>query len=180
MNLSEGRGSYILHISIAICIFTKDCNQPKWRSFHGQTKTGDEKAASAQNEEAEREGCGGKESGEEDVSECIFCKIIAREIPATIVRETDDILAFRDVNPQAPQHILVVPKRHIEKLADLEDADAAFMGKMMIEISKLAHELDMETQGYRLVLNNGSDAGQSVWHVHAHLMSGRPFRWPPG
>ncbi|RPH94920.1 histidine triad nucleotide-binding protein [candidate division KSB1 bacterium] len=114
------------------------------------------------------------------MSECIFCKIIARAIPATIVRETDDILAFRDVNPQAPQHILIVPKRHIEKLADLDDSDAALMGRMLIEISKLAHELDMETQGYRLVLNNGSDAGQSVWHIHAHLMSGRPFRWPPG
>ncbi|MBU0509418.1 histidine triad nucleotide-binding protein [bacterium] len=114
------------------------------------------------------------------MSECLFCKIANRQIPSDVVFDSDDVLAFRDINPQAPQHVLVIPKRHIARLADLGDADAAEIGKLMIQAVKLARQLGMEKDGYRLVINNGEEAGQSVWHLHIHLLSGRPFRWPPG
>jgi histidine triad (HIT) family protein len=114
------------------------------------------------------------------MTDCLFCKIIAGEIPSSKVLETDDIYAFRDINPQAPEHILIVPKRHIEKLDDLADADALAIGKLIVETTKLARQHGMHSQGYRLVINNGEEAGPSVWHLHAHLLSGRPFRWPPG
>lgn len=114
------------------------------------------------------------------MSDCLFCRIIAKEIPAAAVYETEDVLAFRDINPQAPQHVLVVPKRHIEKLADLSPVDAPVMGQLLVETARVARDLGMDSQGYRVVINNGETAGQSVWHVHVHLLSGRPFRWPPG
>jgi histidine triad (HIT) family protein len=114
------------------------------------------------------------------VNDCIFCKIIAGQIPSTVVFEDEDVFAFRDINPQAPQHILVVPKKHIEKLNDLTAEDAALVGKLLVATIQIAREHHMHAQGYRVVLNNGESAGQSVWHIHAHLLSGRPFRWPPG
>jgi histidine triad (HIT) family protein len=114
------------------------------------------------------------------MSDCLFCKIIAGQIPSEKVMDTEEFLAFRDITPQAPQHVLVIPKRHIERLADLKDNDADLMGKMMVEAAKLAHTLGMDEQGYRVVINNGAQAGQSVWHLHVHLLSGRSFHWPPG
>jgi histidine triad (HIT) family protein len=113
-------------------------------------------------------------------NDCLFCKIISGEIPSKKVKETDEIFAFSDISPQAPRHILIVPKLHIEKLADLEDSHSALMGKLLVEASKLAKELNLDDQGYRIVINNGEAAGQSVWHLHVHLLSGRPFHWPPG
>jgi histidine triad (HIT) family protein len=114
------------------------------------------------------------------MSDCLFCQIIAGTIPSHKVLDTEEFYAFRDINPQAPQHILIIPKRHIERCAELEESDAELLGRMMVQASKLAHELGMDGQGYRLVVNDGEQAGQSVWHLHLHLMSGRPFRWPPG
>jgi histidine triad (HIT) family protein len=114
------------------------------------------------------------------MSDCLFCQIIAGTIPSNKVLDTDDFFGFRDVNPQAPQHILIIPKRHIERHAELQESDALLIGRMMVQASLLAHELGMDEQGYRLVINNGAQAGQSVWHLHLHILSGRPFRWPPG
>ena len=114
------------------------------------------------------------------MSDCLFCRIIGKEIPSDTVLDTDEIYAFRDINPQAPHHILLVPKRHIEKLADIKESDAQILGRLLIQATKLAHDLGMDDEGYRIVVNNGENAGQSVWHLHVHLLSGRPFRWPPG
>lgn len=114
------------------------------------------------------------------MNDCIFCKIIAGQIPSAVVFEDEDVFAFRDINPQAPQHILVVPKKHMEKLNDLTADDALTVGKLLVATCRIAREHGMDAQGYRIVLNNGEGAGQSVWHIHAHLLSGRPFRWPPG
>lgn len=114
------------------------------------------------------------------MSDCLFCKIAARQIPADIVLDSEDALAFRDIDPQAPQHVLVIPKRHIARLADLDHGDSAAVGSLVTQAVKLAHDLGMEESGYRMVINNGEEAGQSVWHLHIHLLSGRTFRWPPG
>ncbi|MFZ5434296.1 MAG: histidine triad nucleotide-binding protein [Calditrichota bacterium] len=114
------------------------------------------------------------------MTDCLFCKLIRNEIPSEAVLETDEVYAFRDINPQAPQHILLVPKRHIEKLADLKPEDSGIVGNLVYHATQLAHKLGMDAAGYRIVINNGEDAGQSVWHLHVHLLSGRSFRWPPG
>jgi histidine triad (HIT) family protein len=114
------------------------------------------------------------------VSDCIFCKIAAGQIPSQKVFEDDDIFAFRDISPQAPQHVLIIPKRHIAKLADVTDTDVSILGKLLISARSIAKSLGMDEQSYRVVINNGEQAGQSVWHLHAHLLSGRPFGWPPG
>ena len=109
----------------------------------------------------------------------IFGKIIRREIPADIVYEDDKCLAFRDVSPQAPHHILVIPKKLIPKLADAEDVDKELLGHMMVTVGKIARQLGIEDT-FRLVINNGSAAQQTVFHLHMHILSGRPFTWPPG
>jgi histidine triad (HIT) family protein len=114
------------------------------------------------------------------MSDCIFCKIIAGEIPSAHVLDTDELFAFRDINPQAPQHVLILPKRHIAKLSELKLSDRSIAAELMLATAKLAHDLGMEKDGYRVVINNGERAGQSVWHLHFHLLSGRPFAWPPG
>jgi histidine triad (HIT) family protein len=157
-------------------------SQQTSRRNHGSIWRRNEAIASQEGETAQREteSPGRSRKKEQGVSDCLFCKIVAGEIPSAKVHETDDIYAFRDINPQAPQHILVVPKRHIEKLDDLQGSDALAIGQLIIETTKLARQFGMNTQGYRLVINNGEEAGQSVWHLHAHLLSGRPFRWPPG
>lgn len=110
---------------------------------------------------------------------CVFCKIIAGEAPAKIIYETDTILAFRDIRPAAPTHILIVPKKHISGLSDLEPEDAALMGEI-VYTAKLIAEQEETADGYRLVANNGRRAGQSVFHVHFHLFGGRKMSWPPG
>jgi histidine triad (HIT) family protein len=109
----------------------------------------------------------------------LFSKIIDRKIPADIVFEDDLCLAFRDINPQAPIHILVIPKQPIAKIADASQTDQALLGHLLLTANRIAAELG--TAGaYRLVINNGADAGQSVFHLHVHLLAGRSFNWPPG
>ena len=109
----------------------------------------------------------------------IFQRIIDREVPADIVHEDDRCLAFRDVNPQAPTHVLIIPKKPIVSLAQLEPADAELVGHLFVVASRLAVQLNL-TSGYRTVVNCGADGGQTVDHLHVHLLGGRPLRWPPG
>jgi histidine triad (HIT) family protein len=109
----------------------------------------------------------------------LFTKIISRQIPADIVYEDDQCLAFRDINPQAPTHVLVIPKRVIPSLADAAESDAALLGHLLIAAQKVAQQLGL-TNGYRTVLNCGPDGGQSVDHLHVHILGGRKLRWPPG
>jgi histidine triad (HIT) family protein len=111
---------------------------------------------------------------------CIFCKIGAREIPADIVRESDRIVAFRDLNPKAPTHILLIPKEHIASIAEITDDHAAVLSDIAQAASQLARAEGIDESGWRLVTNVGPDAGQSVFHLHFHLLGGRPMEWPPG
>lgn len=110
---------------------------------------------------------------------CIFCRIATKEVPSGIVYEDSDVVAFRDLNPQAPTHVLVIPKRHVAALDDMADADANLLGAMMLAAKRVAAALGL-SGGYRIVANNGADAGQSVSHVHLHVLGGRPMAWPPG
>jgi histidine triad (HIT) family protein len=114
-----------------------------------------------------------------DLNDCLFCKIARKEIPADIVYEDDDVLAFRDIRPQAPVHVLVIPKRHIASLADLTQEDKDVMGHVTLVASRLARDLGV-SEGYRVVINCGKDAGQTVFHIHMHLLGGRSLGWPPG
>lgn len=109
----------------------------------------------------------------------IFGKIIKREIPADIVYEDELCLAFRDVNPQAPTHVLIIPKQEMARLADAKAGDQALLGHLLLAANKIARQLGVE-DAFRLVVNNGAGAGQSVFHLHLHLLAGRPFHWPPG
>ena len=109
----------------------------------------------------------------------IFQRIIDREVPAHIVYEDDRCLAFRDISPQAPTHVLLIPKKSLRSLDDLTEADAALAGHLLVVLSKLAHDLGLKG-GYRVVTNCGADAGQSVDHLHFHLLGGRALDWPPG
>jgi len=113
------------------------------------------------------------------MSDTLFTKIINREIPADIVYEDDVCLAFRDINPQAPVHILVIPKKPIPKIADATDHDADLLGHLMIVAGKIAKDEGFG-DAFRLVINNGEDAGQAVFHLHIHILAGRNFSWPPG
>lgn len=110
----------------------------------------------------------------------LFNKIINREIPAKIVFEDDTCLAFRDINPQAPTHILLIPKKEIASLNDLTDADAALMGHLMVVAPKIAKAEGIADRGYRVVINTNAQAGQTVPHVHLHILGGRAMHWPPG
>lgn len=112
------------------------------------------------------------------MSDCIFCKIISGEIKSQFVYEDDDVVAFKDLNPQAPTHILVIPKKHIACLSEAKEEDILLLGKIQFAVSKIAKELGLKD--FRLVANNGKGAGQSVMHLHYHLMSGRRFLWPAG
>lgn len=109
----------------------------------------------------------------------IFSKIIKREIPADIVYEDDLCLAFRDINPQAPIHVLVIPKQEIARLSDAKQQDQTLLGHLLLAANKVARELGVQ-DAFRVVVNNGAGAGQSVFHLHLHVLGGRPFRWPPG
>ena len=109
----------------------------------------------------------------------LFSKIIRREIPADIVYEDDMALAFRDINPQAPVHILVIPKKPIPKLADALPEDHALMGHLLLTAKRIAEEEGLQN-GYRVVINNGAEAGQTVFHLHLHILGGRQMQWPPG
>ena len=110
----------------------------------------------------------------------LFEKIIAREIPAKIVFEDDDVIAFQDVNPQAPVHVLIVPKRVIPRLAEANESDQGLLGKLILTAMKVARDLGVSESGYRVVINSGPDAGESVPHLHVHLLGRRALAWPPG
>lgn len=112
--------------------------------------------------------------------ETIFSKIIKKEIPADIVLEDDDVLAFKDINPQAPVHILIIPKKPIPTINDLEESDAELVGKIILTAKKIAKMMNIDQSGYRLVLNCNAAAGQTVFHLHCHLLGGRDMQWPPG
>lgn len=111
---------------------------------------------------------------------CLFCRIASGEIPATKVYEDDTLVAFDDINPQAPMHVLVVPRRHIATLNDLVEADDQLVGEMLRRAAALAREHGHAERGYRTVFNCNAGAGQTVFHIHLHVLGGRPFAWPPG
>jgi histidine triad (HIT) family protein len=110
----------------------------------------------------------------------IFEKIASREIPAQIVFEDDEVLAFKDVNPQAPVHVLITPKRVVQRLADARETDQQLLGKLLLTAGKVARDLGLSESGYRVVINSGPDAGESVPHLHLHLLGKRALAWPPG
>ena len=114
------------------------------------------------------------------MADCLFCAIVAGEIPATKVLETDRILAFRDINPQAPTHVLVIAKAHYPDVAALAAADAALLGEVIGAVQQVAAADGVAETGYRVVFNTGAEAGQTVPHVHGHLLGGRALAWPPG
>lgn len=114
------------------------------------------------------------------MSECVFCLIIDNKIPSTKVYEDDELLAFKDINPEAPVHILIVPKKHIPTIADISKDDMALISKIYAVAIKLASEFDIAKSGFRIVTNCGNDGGQSVNHLHFHLLGGRQMHWPPG
>ena len=111
---------------------------------------------------------------------CLFCRIASREVPADIVRESDRVVAFRDVNPQAPTHILLIPKEHVASAAELGEPHGEVLADIMQAASQLARAEGIDESGWRLVTNVGPDAGQAVFHLHFHLLGGRPMDWPPG
>ena len=112
--------------------------------------------------------------------QCLFCRIASREVKADVVAEIDGLLAFKDVKPQAPTHLLIIPTAHIASLADATEADTALLGKAMQFANRLARQCQLLPNGYRIVVNCGPQAGQSVFHLHLHLLGGRPMQWPPG
>ena len=113
-------------------------------------------------------------------ADCIFCRIVRGEIPAKLVLEDGELVAFHDIDPKAPVHVLVIPRRHIPSVNTLEEADAALAGRLTLAGARIARELGIAEGGYRLVLNAGADAGQSVDHIHMHVLGGRYLSWPPG
>ena len=114
------------------------------------------------------------------MSDCIFCKIVSGDIPSTKIFEDEQVIAFRDINPQAPTHVLVVPKQHIPGVNELAEADEALVGHVYGVIAKLVRELGIDESGYRVVVNSGADGQQSVPHLHFHVLGGRLLKWPPG
>src|ERR1051325_4261749 len=114
------------------------------------------------------------------MTKTLFEKIIAREIPSEIIYEDDQVAAFRDINPKAPVHVLIVPKKPIPRIGAATEADAAVLGHLLVKAAGLAEKLGLGKSGFRLVINNGPDAGESVPHLHCHIMGGRQLGWPPG
>jgi histidine triad (HIT) family protein len=114
------------------------------------------------------------------MSDCIFCKIIEKKIPAKVVYEDDFVLAFEDVSPQAPVHILIIPKKHIPTLLDAGDEDMDLFGRIVKTANGIARERGIAEKGFRLLANCNAESGQSVFHIHFHLLGGRPMHWPPG
>jgi histidine triad (HIT) family protein len=111
---------------------------------------------------------------------CLFCKIATGEIPGNIVYQDENVVAFVDINPQAPKHILLIPRKHITSISDLTLDDGPVLVQLFMIAQKVAHEMNIDVSGYRLVSNVGPDAGQMVFHLHFHLLGGRKFSWPPG
>jgi histidine triad (HIT) family protein len=114
------------------------------------------------------------------MSDCLFCKIVNGDIPSDKVYEDDDVLGFNDIGPQAPHHVLFIPKKHISTVNDLQDGDAALVGKLYLAAKRHAAKLGVAEEGYRLVVNTNAGAGQTVFHIHLHMLAGRPLSWPPG
>jgi histidine triad (HIT) family protein len=114
------------------------------------------------------------------MADCLFCKIIDRKIPASLVYEDARVLAFNDINPQAPTHVLVIPKRHIESLNEISTEDDQLVGEVVRRAAAIAKDRGLSDGGFRTVFNTNRDAGQTVFHVHLHLLGGRPMHWPPG
>jgi histidine triad (HIT) family protein len=110
---------------------------------------------------------------------CLFCKMVSKEIEAKVVFEDDDVLAFHDIHPQAPMHVLVIPKKHVASLAD-DAGDAALLGKLLVGARRAAEQTGITQGGFRVVINSGAQAGQSVSHLHLHVLGGRTMEWPPG
>ncbi|WP_437334980.1 histidine triad nucleotide-binding protein [Sorangium sp. So ce394] len=111
---------------------------------------------------------------------CIFCKIANKEIPSKVVLEDEHVLAFHDVNPQAPTHVLVIPKRHIAGIAQATPEDEAVLGRLLLAARQVAEKTGIAEGGFRTVVNSGANAGQTVFHLHVHVLGGRPMAWPPG
>lgn len=114
------------------------------------------------------------------MADCLFCKMLTGKIKPDVVYENDSIMAFRDINPQAPVHVLIIPKKHIATLNDLPDTDALLAGELFIAAKKVAALTGIAESGYRMVMNCNADAGQSVFHIHLHVLGGRHMQWPPG
>ncbi len=114
------------------------------------------------------------------MSDCIFCKIASGSIPSKKVFEDDEVFAFEDINPQAPVHILVIPRKHIPTALDLAPSDHALIGRLFETAGTIARERNIAERGYRLVMNTNPESGQTVYHIHLHLLGGRPMHWPPG
>ncbi len=114
------------------------------------------------------------------MNNCIFCKIINKEIKSEIVYEDDVMVVFRDINPQAPLHLLLVPKKHIQSVNDIDKNDKDLIGQIFVVAKELAKKFNVDKDGYRIVVNTGSNAGQAVLHIHFHFLAGRQFSWPPG
>jgi histidine triad (HIT) family protein len=113
-------------------------------------------------------------------STCLFCRIVRREVPATIVHEDDEVLAFQDIAPKAPVHLLVIPKRHVDGLQAVNAGNASIMASLFSCVDRLATQFGVAGDGYRTVINVGADGGQTVFHLHLHVLGGRPMTWPPG
>lgn len=111
---------------------------------------------------------------------CLFCKIAAKEVPASVVYEDDDILAFEDIDPKAPVHLLVIPRKHIATLNDLSEEDVDLIGRIMFVAKRLGKDRGIDEEGYRVVVNCNRGGGQAVFHLHAHILGGRQLSWPPG
>jgi histidine triad (HIT) family protein len=111
---------------------------------------------------------------------CLFCRIVNGSIPARLAHQDDQTLAFHDIDPRAPVHVLIIPRKHVTAVDQLREGDAEVMGQLFMVARRLARELGVADSGYRMVVNNGRDAGQSVDHIHMHLLGGRPLKWPPG
>ena len=114
------------------------------------------------------------------MSDCLFCKIVTGDIPAEKVFENDHVIGFQDLNPQAPTHVLVIPKKHVSTINDLQDEDKALVGEMYMAARQIATDQGLAEKGYRTVLNCNEEAGQTVFHIHLHLLGGRRMQWPPG
>ncbi len=113
-------------------------------------------------------------------SDCLFCKILAGDVPAELVYESNEAIAFRDINPKAPSHVLIIPRQHIETINDLGPGDAVLVGNLFLVAQQLAKEEGIAENGYRVVMNCNADAGQTVFHLHLHMLGGRQLDWPPG
>jgi len=114
------------------------------------------------------------------MKDCLFCNIINKSVPAKIVFENDSVLAFEDIEPQAPVHVLIIPKKHILSINDIEFEDREVCGEMLLAAKKIAKDLKINDSGYRTIFNTNQDGGQTVFHIHMHLLGGRKLKWPPG